>query len=301
MAIEDEELPESVQAEVDAIRKSEGLDSGEGERAEETEVVAAPAPEPPRGRRAQQEAERNALLKSAEDRAAKAEQLAEKTARESSERLARLEGLIEAGNQQRQQPVYVQAPPQQQAPQKDWQTEHRAAMREAQKLLAAGDIEGYHDGLERANDVKVEAALAKQRQEWEQRFPQQSQPQQQKPIWLTAVENQFSDVLSHARGADVAAAFMRMEGVNQSNFNAETMQKVFVRARKELGLGQQTPGPTEQQRQAHAGGPVNGSARTPGSNGANKQVKVPKNWRDIARRSGMSEADYLRAAKAMEP
>lgn len=303
MPIEDEGLPPEVQAEVDAIKRQEGLEPAtteDGKYTEETEAVAAPAPAPPKGRRAQQEAERNNLIKAAEERAAKAEAAVAEVRREAAERHARLEGLIEAGNQQRQQqPVYIQQAPQQQAPPKDWQTEHRTAMRDAQKALAASDYDGYHENLARANEIQAEALVSKRMQELEQRFPQQQQQVPQKPIWLTAVENQFNDVLAHQRGPATVAAFMQMEGIGPQNFNAENMQKAFTRARKELNTSNGTPAPTEQQRQVHAGGPVNGSARVANPQNGSTKVNVPKNWRQIARAAGMTEADYLRRAKEM--
>lgn len=302
MAKDDEGLPPEVQAEVDAIKRQEGIGetTDDGKFTEATEDVAAPPPPAPKSRRAQQEEERNNLIRAAEERATRAEQLAEKTAKDFTERMARLEGTIEAGNQQRQQPVYIQQPPQQQAPAKDWQAERRAALREAQKALAASDYDGWQEHQDRATGLQIEEMRSKLMQEFEQRQPRQQQAIAEKPIWLTAVESQFPDVLQHQRGPGTVAAFMQMEGISAANFNAETMQKAFVRARKELNLAPNSPAPTEQQRQVHAGGPVNGSSRIAAPAGATSKVKVPKNWREIARRAGMSEAQYLRAAKDME-
>lgn len=296
----DEELPEHVQAEVDAIKRQEGIATTEdGNFTDETVQEAAPPPPPPKSRRAQERAEEAERVKAAEDRAAKAEAAVAEVRREAAERHARLEGLIEAGNQHRQQPIYVQPAPGPAPPPKDYSAERRTALREAQKALAGGDYDGWQEHQDKANALQVEEMMSRRMAEFEQRQPQQQQAPQQKPIWLTAVENQFSDVLAHAKGPGTVAAFMQMEGIGPQNFNAETMQKAFVRARKELGLSSGAPAPTEQQRQVHAGGAVNGSSRPAASNGASKSVNVPKNWREIARRAGMTEAQYLRAAKDM--
>lgn len=300
MGDNDEGLPPEVQAEVDAIKRQEGLTSDDGRYTEETVAEAAPPPAPPKSRRAAEREEEANRVRAAEDRAAKAEQLAEKNAKDSAERFARLEGLLEAGQRQQQQPVYIQPPPPPAAPPKDYQAERRVSLREAQKALAAGDYDGWQDHQDKANALQAEEMFNRRMQEFEQRQPVPQQQRAEKPIWLTAVEHQFSDVMVHAKGPGTVAAFMQMEGIGPNNFNAESMQKAFTRARKELGLSTVVAAPTEQQRQVHAGGPVNGSARTNGAGGAGKQVKVPKNWREVARRAGMTEAQYLRAAKDME-
>lgn len=303
MANEDEGLPESVQAEVDAIKRQEGIGgtTDDGKYTEETEQVAAPPPAAPKSRRAQEREEEAKRISAAEDRAAKAEQAIETLRRESAERHARLEGLLEAGNQHRQQqPVYVERAPAPAPPPKDFQAEILAAKRAGQKALADGKYDEWDDHQTRANALQAEEMFNRRMQDFEQRQPRQQQQIPEKPIWLTAVENQFLDVLQHQRGPGTVAAFMQMEGIGPQTFNAENMQKAFARARKELNLAPASSTPTEQQRQVHAGGPVNGSSRPSGSGGNGKQVKVPKNWRQIARQAGMTEAQYLRGAKDME-
>jgi hypothetical protein len=92
-------------------------------------------------------------------------------------------------------------------------------------------------------------------------FQQPAQQQQfQKPAWVQVVENEYPDVVTHDRGFDTVASFMRISGVQPAAVNADALRKAFGRAREELGTKQRQEQQIANKRQIMAGGSSPGRA-----------------------------------------
>ena len=298
MANEDSELPPEIAAEAARIR-AEGETGAEPAPVEEVQVEAVE--ERPKSRRQQAEEERAAQLKAIDERAAKAAEIAEKTRQELAESMGQMRSMLE---QQRQPQYFI--PPQQQQPEKekDWRDKHAKAMKKAETALAEGKLGDYHDHLRRALRIEMEAEFKPKIEDVSQRAQafQQQQPMQL-PSWIPAVESSFSDVLKNPQGRDMAITFARIEMSKTPGamFNAQILEKGFERARQELGLSRQAPETTERAKQLLSGGAVNGgSGRAPASANGKPKVSVPKDYKEIARRVGMTPEEYVRQAAAMQ-
>lgn len=289
----EDDLPESVQAEVDKIRSDEG--GGEPAPIEHIEVAPIEV-ERPKSRKQQAEEERAAQFRAVEERATKAEQLAQEIRNESNLRYARLEALLEAG--QRQAPI-EQQPERREG--KDWREKADKAMKRAEKALAEGKLGEYHEQYTKAMELRMEAKFNPRLEETQQRFQQQI-PQQQmsKPAWVTSVENEFPDVVQHAAGLNTVAAFINLDGT--PGFSPEKLKRAFLRARQEIAPGERSAqAPSERSRQLLSGSPTGGGGRgAPAAANGSPKVSVPKNYKEIARSVGMTPEQYVRAAADME-
>lgn len=295
----DDVLPENVRAEVDAIRESEGLDDPKpAEPEEETPVRLS--------RRAQKEQERQEELSAAREKAEKAAEAIEQLRREREEDRARADRLertfAELANLARQ-PVPVQ----QEAPRDagDWRDKYDKQMKKAKEALEKGQIDEYHERFSKAQELRTVATLAPRIPDPRQ-FQQPQQQQWVKPAWVQSVENEFPDVIQHQRGFDTVTAFIGIVDPTGANRGKpETLKKAFERARTELGTKARAEEQREQKRQMLAGGGSGG--RPAGSGGRGNapvvNVKLPKgkDFRQIARASGMTEQEYARAYAAMNP
>jgi hypothetical protein len=292
----EDDIPAEVQAEVDKIKAEE---VGTDERTEEVQLEHVEV-EPRKSRKQQAEEERAAQFRAVEERATKAEQLAQEIRNEANARMARLEGLLEAG---RQQPQYVEPQQQPRGQGKDWREKYDKERKKADKALAENDLAGYHEHNERAMEIKMEAKFNPRLEETTRNIQQQLPQQQfQKPPWVTSVENEFPDVVQNAAGLNAVAAFINLDST--PGFSPEKLKRAFLRARQELTPAQQQAGtsqPTDRARAVLSGSPVGGGGRSaPSGAGGKAKVQVPKNYESIARAAGMSPEDYKRAALAME-
>lgn len=295
MATNDEDvLPPEVRAQVDKI-KAEGDEGApaDGDGGDAEPARAPVPPERPLSRRQQAEQERLELIRAADARAAKAEELVTelRTARERDvERLARMEALLEHGLRQREPEPQRQA-----APVEDPTVQIQKLRRQATDALASGKLDEYHDLQDQITDIRADVKARQRIAE----LPRPEAPQMQKPAWVQAVEAQFPEVVTHANGLNTVAAFAQ---IDPSQFGPEKLKKAFTRARDELGLGKkrETPEENGRRREMLSGGPVNGSGRAPAGKGE-KFVNVPKNYREIARRAGMTPEDYVRSYAQMNP
>jgi DnaJ-class molecular chaperone len=138
-------------------------------------------------------------------------------------------------------------------------------------------------------------------------FQQPAQQQQfQKPAWVQVVENEYPDVVTHDRGFDTVASFMRISGVQPHAVNADALRKAFGRAREELA-----PNNARSSRSPTSGRswPAAARPRAPrrcrrGKSGTTVSLKgFPQgfDYRGAARRAGMSPEDYVRAYAKMNP
>lgn len=285
--MDDDELPEAVRAEVEAAKRE-----GANDEPAETEAVGLPEQEETReSRRQRRERERQEERAALNERTTNAERIAEELRAgrlEDANRLARLEQMIGQQGQQRQE-----AP----AP-KDWRDTYDKQMKKANDALAAGNMAEYQERSARAFEARAEASvMEKVRGLVPQQQAQQPGP---RPLWVTAVESQFPDVMMHGNGTNAVAAFL---GLDPGQLGPEKLQRAFTRARTELGLAKTpaTPSPErERQRQMLASGPTNGGAR--GGSKAEPTVNgVPKNYKEIARAAGMKPEDYVKSFAKMNP
>lgn len=289
---EEEILPKEVADEVKRIR-SEGETTEEIERPEEPEQEIVKI-----SRRAQKEQERTeatraAIAEAAEAAAEKAATKAMEEARRERESdrqaIARLEGLLQGSLQSRQTAVE----PRRDAV--DARDESARLMREATAHLKEGEMDLYHEKLMAAQDARQQHRDEKRRAA---EPPPQAQQQGQRPPWVTAVESKFSDVLTHAQGIAAVSGFL---GMDPAQMGPEKLEKAFKAAQKHLGLAVDDTATNARQRQVMAGGPVNGRGRTPPPAKGEATISVPKNYKEIARRAGMTPDQYIKAYATMNP
>lgn len=285
-------LPPEVQAEV-AKALTDGEEPASVEPEETHEVRLS--------RRQQRHAEREEELRGAKERAESAERMAAEL-RQATEaqaaRLSRMEQMLEGVGRMASQPVQAEPPKP-----KDVAEEVRRLERKATEALTKGDMDEYHRRMRKATRLEIEADL----------LPRIPNPQQfqappqmpQKPAWVSAVENQFPDVVTHQRGFDTVAAFIQLQG-GGVGLDPDRLKKAFERTREELGLKQREQDQHERKRQMLAGGPTNGASRggaVGGKSGTKVSIKLQGglNPTEIARRAGMSVQDYAKAYAAMNP
>lgn len=293
----EDDIPEHVRAESEKILADEG--GGEPAPSEELQFdqLEVPAPQLSRRQRVEREAEQRAeQLRAVEERATKAEQLAQEIRNESNQRMARLEALLEAGQRQ-QQPA--EQPERREG--KDWREKADKAMKRAEKALAEGKLGEYHEQLTKATELRMEAKFNPRLEEAQQRFQQQI-PQQQmpKPAWVTSVENEFPDVVQHAAGLNTVAAFINLDGT--PGFSPEKLKRAFLRARQEIAPAErQAPQPSERARQLLSGSSTGGGGRAaPTAANKSPKVEVVRGYENIAKSVGMTPEEYRRAAAAMQ-
>jgi len=297
------DLPEDVQAQVDAIRDQEGLN----------DEPQAPEPDVEHhvtlSRRQKKEQERNEAVEAAKESAREAKEALEQERRAREEDRARVERLERsiaemtafARGAVGTQP---QAGPQQGA-EDDWRGNYDKQMKKASEALEAGKMGEYHERLTKAISLKTQAELAPRIPDPRQ-FQQYAPPPQapQKPAWVQVVENEFPDVVTHERGFDAVASFVRLAGTAPQNLNADALRKAFNRAREELGTKQRNDAQREQKRQLLAGGGSTGrvAGGTP-SKGPSVNVKLQAGFdpRVIAKRAGMTVQEYAKAYGKMNP
>lgn len=282
-------LPPEVRAEVEKVKSEEG---GNESTNEETESVAlGPPPEDKESRRARKDRERreereetNRRLEAAESRAAESARIAE----ELRASMARQEQMLQERNQPKERR------------EEDPRDVYEKQMKKAKDALAAGNLDEYHERLRRA--LKAEA-VSEAQERIKPLIPQQTQQgMPQRPVWATAVENQFPDVVMDPRGLNAVAAFA---SIDPTPLTADKLMRAFTRARQELKTGGQEQKPTqdrERQRQMLSSGPTNGGSGRGGAGRAETTVDgLPKNYRDIARQSGMTAEQYVKNFATMNP
>lgn len=287
---EDDVLPPEVRAEVEKVKREEGISEPETEEPARAEVP----PERPLSRRQQIEQERVAQIQAANDRAAAAERIATeiREAREKDiERFTRMETLLQESLRHREEAARP-AP----APAEDDGAKIAKLRRQATEALTAGKLDEYHELQDEITDIRAESRARKLISE----LPKPAEAPQQKPAWVSAIESQYPDVLTHANGLNTVAAYAQMD---PAQFGPEKLKKAFERARGELGTGKKKESEEEngRRREMLAGGPVNGNGHSPAPRKGEKFVNVPKNYKEIARRAGMSPEDYIRSYAAMNP
>lgn len=296
MATGKDDIPQDVLDEVNKIREEDG---GDPVVVGEEESERAPLPRP--SRRAAKEHEREEreakLLEAAEEARKTAEEAREEARKERAadrEKMARLEALLEA--QVMGQRSQVQEPAPKVEDNEDWRDKHAAHMRDAKAALAKGELDEYEAARDRAADVKLNARLAQERQKQQPQV--QPQRQFQKPEWVAAVESQFADVMMHPSGTNTVAAFAQMD---PGPLTPEKLQKAFTRSRKELGLAPKEED-IEAKKQMLSGGRVNGTSKGSSNGGKGElMVNLPRNWRAIAKQSGVPEKEYVRQYAAANP
>ncbi len=286
----DEELPPEVQAQVDKVREEEGGDELEQQAIEpEPERVRLP------GRRARKEEERQAELAAAAERAEKLESTLEELRRqreEDSRQLAEMRGMLTAGIQSRTTTTTDQQPSAPELP--GW---YRKEIEEAEKDLSEGRVSKYHERIGGAT-----MKLADERAAYHKSQIQVSQQRPEKPAWVSAIEGKYSDVVLHKHGIKTVLYHAELDDRPAS---PEKLEAAYQAARKTLGLERQESNPADNQRkrQMLSGGSVNGG--TGRSNGGKpngeKYVNVPKNYKEIAARAGMSPEAYIKAYADMNP
>jgi hypothetical protein len=297
-------LPPEVQAEVDAIRNGEGADE-EPQAAPEQEEERVPLT-----RRQRKEQERQDEIKSAREAADAARTMAENAQRQAEEdRAARAQlerQMIELTTIARMS----QQPQGQTTPTNDaegWRDRYDKQLKKAKEALTAGNIDEYQERTMKAAEIRARAAIQPTIPDPRQ-FQQPAQQQQfQKPAWVQVVENEYPDVVTHDRGFDTVASFMRISGVQPHAVNADALRKAFGRAREELGTKQRQEQQIANKRQIMAGGSSPGRAAggTGGGKGGTtvslKGFPQGFDYRGAARRAGMSPEDYVRAYAKMNP
>lgn len=285
----DEALPPEVQAQVDAAR----------EEGEEPEQQAQPEAEPERvavpGRRRQREVERQEELAAAAERAEKLEtSLADlrRQREEDSRTLAEMRGMLTATVQSRttstnETPAAPELP--------GW---YRKEIEDAEKDLSEGRVTKYHERIGTAT-----LKLADERAQYHRSQNPAPQQRPEKPAWVSAIEGKYSDVVLHRAGIKTVLYHADLD--ERAN-GPEKLEAAYQAARKTLGLEKQAvdPAANQRQRQMLSGGSVNGGATGRGGSakGSNEKfVNVPKNYKEIAARAGMTPEAYIKAYADMNP
>lgn len=296
----DDGVPQELKDEVDRIRQEEGGEAGGDQEEGGEERVKLSRRQAAKQRTEEKEAAEtaraNEILEATRATAEEAKQLRADRAKD-AERMARLEGLLEATVVSQRQQVYQQPRGPEPEPA---ETVYRKKMRDASAALAAGKLDDYHDLQREANEAIVDERIRAGQQQVLRQIPVPQQ-QFQKPDWVSAVEAQFGDVVMHPSGQNAVANFHSIMYGPNSRPTPESLHKAYVRAQDELGLGnKEDPAKIERKRAMLAGGRVNGSNKTSGG-GKEEFVNVPKNYKEIARRAGMKPEDYLRSYAESNP
>lgn len=280
-------LPEEVVAEI------EGAEGGEqgGEGQEETPVTFKLS------RRKREQQEREERIKAAEERAAAAERMANEIRQQSAQENAHLRGTLEQFQRQFQGfQQQAQAPREQAA--EPIERRIAAAQKAAEAALKNSDLAEYHEQMGSIMDLRAEAKaqaiLASM-----PKPPPQAAPVAQKPAWVTAIEFQYPDVLSHPRGQQTVGIVDQLLANEQ--WGPERLHKAFQRTRAELGLKPAAAAPASNGQRALYGS-VNSTATGGGrAPGGEDRVQVKKSDLEMARRFGMTAAQYAKAQKESFP
>lgn len=281
-------LPEEVVAEIEGAQEGGGEEGGQDEAPVTFKL----------SRRKKEQQEREERVKAAEDRAARAEQLANEIRQQSATETAHLRGTLEQF--QRQFQGFQQQANQPRQAQDEVPVEKRISneIRAAEEALAKSDLREYHERMGHIMDLKAQvqaqAIFAKMPQ------PQaQAAPQAQKPAWVTAIEFQYPDVLSHPKGQQTVAIVDQLLGSEQ--WGPERLHKAFQRSRTELGLKPTAAPPSNGQRALY--GSVNSTSVGGGrpSAGGEDKVSVKRSDLEMAKRFGMTAAQYAKAQKESFP
>jgi hypothetical protein len=273
----DKELPEEVVAEIEGVEGA-GVDE-DGQPAEQRVVVS---------RRKQQQQEREERLAAIEARAVAAEERAARIEMERAADNARFEEM------RRTQEMMFRGQNQGPAPaaQEPIPDQIQKRLKAASAALGKADLDDYHEQMLAVMELK-----AKQNIPAPQPIPQAPM---QKPAWVTAIEFQYPDVLSHPKGVPTVAY---VEGLEDGVFGPEKLHRMFQRARRDLGLAQQA---APVQRQAPANNaqrqlystPSSSSAPPPRARGAGEgSVKMTTELKNFLR---IMEANGVPKAKAMK-
>ncbi len=293
MADTDDELPESVQAEVDKIKAEGQADLPEPE----TEV---PMEKVKLSRRQVKDEEMLARATAAEERAAKIEEASLARERASEERLARMEGMLAGQMQQRREPEprdRTVADDDEESPQQ----KYNAAVKEAKAILVNQDIDGYHEKMAEANRILIRAEAQKLMRKQQQSAPQSADAG--KPEWMRNVEIRNYDVLMHPEGQRIVTGFAHLEGF-PAQPTPDKLERAFAAARQYLAPKKKDESPTdnEKKRQQLAGtgggGNGGGGARR---GGGERHVNLPVNYKDKAKQAGMTAEQYAKAYAQMNP
>ena|ERR1700690_237188 len=273
----DKELPEEVVAEIEGVEGA-GVDE-DGQPAEQRVVVS---------RRKQQQQEREERLAAIEARAVAAEERAARIEMERAadnarfEEMRRTQEMMFRGQHQGPAPAAQEPIPEQ----------IQKRLKAASAALGKADLDDYHEQMLAVMELK-----AKQNIPAPQPIPQAPM---QKPAWVTAIEFQYPDVLSHPKGVPTVAY---VEGLEDGVFGPEKLHRMFQRARRDLGLAQQAA-PVQRaapannaQRQLYST-PSSSSAPPSRARGAGEgSVKMTTELKNFLR---IMEANGVPKAKAMK-
>lgn len=278
-------LPDEVVAEIEG-----GQEGGEDQQQDAPVTLKL-------SRRKKEQEERELRLKAAEDRAAAAERQIQEISSRASSETAHLRGTLE--QMQRQWTTAQQQNAPRQAAEEPIERRIATELKAAETALGASDLREYHEHMGRVMDMKAEAqARAIIAAQPRAAAPPAAAPQ--KPAWVTAIEFQYPDVLSHPRGQQTVGIVDQL--LTNETWGPERLHKAFQRSRAELGLKPAAAPATNGQRGLY--GSVSSSATGNGraaSGGGEERVTIPKNYLAVGRRSGMTDAQYARAYRDSNP
>lgn len=173
-------------------------------------------------------------------------------------------------------------------------------MKQATEALGKGDIDEYHRRLSQANELQMQAMLAKLPKPSAQ--PQQQFQPKQKPAWMLAIEMENVDVLTAPRGEMMTIA-AHDHFLGHQNVTPESLREAYALVRKQLNLpgkknGSNGTSNNSQARQLYSGA---GSSSVGGGKRESGSVKLTPSQLAVARRVGMSPQDYARAYAQSNP
>ena len=99
-------------------------------------------------------------------------------------------------------------------------------MRKAEEALAKGDMAEYHSRLTKATLMQAEQRIMSRLPPPQPQY--QPPPQFQKPIWATAVEAKFPDVILHPSGLNTVATFAQLD---PQQIGPEKLERAFNQRR----------------------------------------------------------------------
>lgn len=273
---------EEVQGDIEAVDETQG----EG-APEQTETIRLSR----RKREQQERDDRMAALEA--DRTARTEEAARLRAelQQTREAQARMQGALEQISQR-------QAQPRETGPAEE---PIDARIKKALKLANAAlskpqaDLDEYQEHMLSVMELKAQAIV--EQRERARPAPQQAPQRVDKPAWVTAIEFQYPDVLTHPRGQQTVIAY---EPLVEGNFSPEKLHRMFTAARTHLGLG--APAATTAARPAtqaarslHTGITSTGTGpRRPAAAG-DTEVKIPKKNLEEMMRAGLTRTQAAKA------
>jgi hypothetical protein len=282
-AVEQEGAEEEVEGVV------EGADETQTGGAEQVETIRL-------SRRKREQQERDDRMSALEaDRTARTEEAARLRAelQQTREGLARMQGAVEQLGKRQSQPREPAGPSEE-------PIERRIAktVKSANEALGKNDLDSYHEHMLEAMDLKAQAIV--EAREKSRPAPAAAAAQvPQKPAWVTAIEFQYPDVLTHPRGQSTVFAFEPIVG---GNFSPEKLHTMFRRARAELGLGEAatpvapaTRAATPAARALHTGITSTGTGARRTSAGEVSEVKIPRRNLEEMMKAGLSRTQAAKA------